>query len=411
MIRKVVMGIILFVGCLLFTTQALAQEGSKAQIRKQLLEQAQAEIKLLKEKLHEALERLEKLEKLRGMAHYRFPSQMELLGVKLPLERRDLWERMDREFLILVNDVPQVLLWMKRANRYFPLIEERIRVRGLPQDLKYVAIVESSLRPEARSSAGAVGIWQFIASTGSLYQLEINNWVDERQDPLRSTEAALSYLEYLYSKFGDWILALAAYNAGEERVRREMARQEVSSFYDLMLPSETERYVFKIASAKLILSDPKAYGFELSPEELYESHKVELVELDVPGDLELAPLARACGMTYRALRTLNPHIRDSWLPKGSYRLYAPEGKGRQIQEFVRTKTLSAAPRSKAGSATLRAEPTNQSSQTKIVHNVQEKETLWDIAKKYGVQVKSLQQWNKLGAQDKIQPGQRLVIHR
>ncbi len=410
MIRRLVPGMILLVGVSLGWTEGLSQEIRKPKPRQQLLEQAQAEIQLLREKLEEAIQRIEKLERLRGMAHYRFPNELELLGVKLPLQRRDLWERMDREFLLLVNDVPQVLLWMKRANRYFPLIEERIRLRGLPEDLKYVAIVESSLRPEARSSAGAGGIWQFMPTTGGLYQLEITNWVDERQDPVRSTEAALSYLEYLYSKFGDWPLVLAAYNAGEDRVRREMLRQEVGSFFDLMLPPETERYVFRIASAKLILSDPKAYGFELDPEELYESFKLEVVELETGGDLDLAAVARACGITYRALRSINPHLRDSWLPKGNYRMYVPEGKGNQLKEFIRSKASSARP--KPGLEATRTQPSKQSPprETKV-HKVQEKESLWEIARKYGVQVKSLREWNSLSEEDKIRPGQRLVIYR
>ncbi len=403
--------LIIFLGVFFCSTEGSTQEVRRENQKKQLLQETQAELKLLREKLEEALQRIEKLERLRGMAHYRFPNQMELLGVSLPLQRRDLWERMDREFLLLVNDVPQVLLWMKRANRYFPLIEERIRLRGLPEDLKYVAIVESSLRPEARSSAGAVGIWQFMPTTGSLYQLEITNWVDLRQDPVLSTEAALSYLEYLYSKFGDWLLALAAYNGGEDRVRKEMARQEVSSFYDLMLPSETERYIFKIASAKVILSDPRAYGFELSPEELYESLQVELVEVEAEGDLDLVSLGRACGITYRALRSMNPHLRDSWLPKGKYRMYFPAGSGSCAQELARNKALSTAPRPKPQPEAARTQPPKQAHREQLVHKVQEKESLWDIARKYGVQVKSIQEWNKLSAQEKIRPGQRLVIYR
>jgi membrane-bound lytic murein transglycosylase D len=404
-------GVILLVAVVLCSVEGMTQENPKAKPRQQLLEQAQAEIKSLREKLDLAIERIERLERFRGMAHYRFPKEVELLGVKLPLQRKDLWERMDREFLLLVNDVPQVLLWLKRANRYFPMVEERIRLRGLPEDLKYVAIVESSLRPEARSSAGAVGIWQFIPSTGSLYQLDINNWVDERQDPVRSTEAALSYLDYLYAKFGDWLLALASYNGGEDRVRREMERQRVSSFFDLMLPSETERYVFRIACAKVILSDPGLYGFELQPEELYDPLRVELVELDLGRDLELASLAGACGITYRTLRIMNPQLRDSWLPKGRYRIYVPEGKAKEVQELVQGQGASSSNRPKPGPETSKPQQLKQARQQTILHEVREKESLWEIARKYGVQVRSLKQWNRLSAEDKIRPGQRLVIYR
>lgn len=411
MIRHFVPWLVVLLSLFSPRSQALAQEDPKQKPTQQVLEKMEAEVKLLREKLEQAQERIEKLERLRGIAHYRFPTRLELLGVSLPLERRDLWERMDREFLFLVNDVPQVLLWMKRANRYFPLIEERIRLRGLPEDLKYVAIVESGLRPEARSSAGAVGIWQFIASTGALCQLEITNWVDERQDPVRSTEAALSYLEYLYSKFGDWLLAVAAYNAGEDKVRKEMVRQEVSSFFDLMLPPETERYIFKIASAKLILSDPAAYGFELSPEELYWPFDQQPVELELERDLELISLGRACGITYRALRHMNPHLRDSWLPKGRYRIYLPEGLRSCAEGFIGNKGSSEAARPRLQAGPGKTHSTSQTPRESIIHKVREKETLWDIAKKYGVQVKSIQEWNKLSATEKIRPGQRLVIYR
>lgn len=409
MLRACIAWVVLAVALVFPGLRTLCEENPKAGARQ--TEETRAEIERLREQLNQALARIEQLERLRGMAHYRFPQKVELLGGKLPLERRDLWERMDKEFLLLVNDVPQVLLWLKRARRYFPLLEERIQQRGLPADLKYVAIVESSLRPEARSSAGAVGIWQFIQSTGARYQLEITNWVDERQDPIRSTEAALSHLDYLYRKFGDWLLALAAYNAGEDRIGREMERQNVCSFYDLVLPSETERYVFRIASAKVILSDPKAYGFELFPEELYEPFQAELLEVDLERDLDLIAMAQACGMTYRALRGLNPHLREAWLPKGRYRVYVPLGKAQEVQDFIKRTAASAAQRPRHPPDREKTPQVRETRRDRIVHKVQHRETLWDIARKYGVQVRSVQEWNQLSAAERIRPGQRLIIYK
>lgn len=397
-------------GFLLWAQDGSAEQAARPRPR-QVAEETRAQVQLLREQLEQALGRLEQLERLRGISHYRFPREVELLGVRIPLERRDLWERMDREFLLLVNDVPQVLLWLKRARRYFPLLEEKIRLRGLPQDLRYVAIVESSLRPEARSSAGAVGIWQFIQSTGALYQLEVNSWVDERLDPVRSTEAALSYLENLYREFGDWILALAAYNSGEDRVRREMDRQRVQSFYDLVLPPETERYVFRIASAKVILSDPEAYGFQLQPEELYEPFQAEAMELELDRHVDLIALALACGMTYRNLRILNPHLKESRLPKGRYRIYLPRGKATQVAGFLRSRGTSAAQKQSMPPRRETPQWARSSGREKILHKVQRNETLWEISQKYGVEVKWVQQWNQLGRSDRIRPGQHLVIYR
>lgn len=374
-----------------------------------LLQEACQEISVLKDQLAKLQERLEVLERFRGMAHYRFPRDIELLGQRLPLERRDLWERMDREFLLLVNDVPQVLLWMKRANRYFPIIEKRIEERGLPQDLKFVAIVESSLRPEAKSSAGAVGVWQFISSTGSLYSLEINEWIDERQDPVKSTDAALAYLQYLKAKFDDWLLALAAYNVGEDRLRREMERQGVSSFYELVLPQETERYIFRIAAAKVILSDPRKYGFDLLPEELYDPLDVKTLEVKLEKGLDLIALARSCGMTYRALKVLNPHIKETWLPKGIYRLYVPRDKADEVAKALKEQMVSASERRERQSSAPLKERWNVKKGA-VVHTVRQGETLWDIARNYGVQVRSIQQWNQLSSSDRIAPGQKLFIY-
>jgi membrane-bound lytic murein transglycosylase D len=288
------------------------------------LEELRVEVLHLRQALDESRVRLDRFQRLNGMEHYRFPQHFDLFGKAIPLENRDLWERMDREFLIVVNDVPQVLVWLKRANRFFPFIESQLKARGLPDDLKYVAIVESSLRPEARSETGAAGLWKFMSATGSRYQLRTTDWVDERQDPYKSTDAALLYLQDLYRLFADWPLAVAAYNFGEERVRSEMERQRVTGFYELILPPETERYVFRIASAKVIMSDPRAYGFDLEPGELYSPRKVERINASVErGELDLVLLAQSCGMTYRAFRDLNPHLRRSSLPRGEYDIYVP----------------------------------------------------------------------------------------
>jgi membrane-bound lytic murein transglycosylase D len=365
------------------------------------LEQLQGDIVRLRQAIEEFGTRLDALQRFYDMDRYRFPKKIQLFDSSIPLERRDVWERMDREFLLSVHDVPQVLLWTKRANRYFPMIREKLQRRGLPDDLKYVAIVESALRPEARSWAGAEGLWQFIPATGARYQLRKTAWVDERRDPIKSTDAALNYLEDLHVMFGDWFLAVAAYNTGEERVERALERQKVTTYFDLALPDETERYVFRIAAAKAILADPQAHGFELLPDELYEPVKMEPVEVAVKSEnLDLVSLADACGVTFRALIDLNPQFRRSHIPRGEYIVYVPPGKATEAVAFVKSWNEHEAHKS--------ASPDGKD---KIIHRVQAGETLGEIAQKYKVYVKSIKEWNNLKDTNFIHVGQRLVIYK
>ena len=354
------------------------------------------EVARLKGELENTQIRVNQLQCLLGMDRYRFPEQVELFGRKLPLERSDLWERMDREFLIAVHDVPQVLLWIKRANRYFPMIQGKIREAGLPDDLKYVAIVESDLRPNARSRMGATGIWQFMPGTGAKYGLRKNRWVDERLDPVKSTKAALAYLKDLYGMFGDWILSVASYNVGENKVKREIKWQKVNTFYDLVLPNETERYIFRIAAAKVILTDQAAYGFELEPNDLYDPPNVARLNVHVDkGRLDLIALADGVGLPFRHLKELNAHFKGSSVYKGTYAMYVPSEKTEDVKRFIEL---------------WKKNPDRYQAGEKITHRVRDGETLWEIARKYRVNVKSIQEWNKLGRSSRILSGQKLTIY-
>jgi soluble lytic murein transglycosylase-like protein len=266
----------------------------------------------------------------------RFPRRIQLFGQFIPLQRRDVWERMDKEFLLSVHKVHQVLLWMKRANRYFPFIESRLRSKELPEDLKYVAIVESALRLRAKSHAGAMGLWQFMPTTAHRYRLEKTPYVDERLDLVKSTDAALEYLQDLYELFGNWFLAVAAYNIGEQRIKKKLKRQQVTTYFDLFLPSETERFIFKIAAAKVILSNPRAYGFNLASEDLYDPIKVERVEARVEArNLDLVALAQASGMTFRSFMNINPHFRKALIPSGLYAFYVTPDKSNETLSFIK----------------------------------------------------------------------------
>ncbi len=209
-----------------------------------------------------------------------FPPSLQLCGERVPLERLDVWEMMDQSFVLSVYNQEQVILWIKRANRYFPYIEKRLRERKMPDDIKYVAVVESSLRTYAVSSAKATGPWQFMEKTAKRYGLGVDSTIDERLNFERATEAALNYLDELHRLFGNWGLAIAAYNCGEDRVAKSIEMQGVSNYYDADLPLETERYIFRILAAPiLILAEPERYGYRVSALRVYPVVETDRIEI------------------------------------------------------------------------------------------------------------------------------------
>jgi hypothetical protein len=261
----------------------------------------------------------------RALHTFELPARLEFAGEALPLRQWDVGERLEREFLLAVGNPAQVVLWLKRSSRYFPYIERELARAGLPEDLKYVAVIESSLLPGAYSHASALGIWQFIAATAKRYGLSVTTGWDERRNPERSTAAALAYLRELRQRFGDWPLALAAYNTGEPRVEQAMRQQGVSSYYQLALSEETERYVFRALAAKLILSEPERYGFEVSHEQRYRPYDADVVEIELRDRVTVTELARQAHSFYRELKTLNPEIIEDSLGKGRYSIRVPKG--------------------------------------------------------------------------------------
>jgi membrane-bound lytic murein transglycosylase D len=269
------------------------------------------------------------------LPYFQLPDNLTLCGEAVPLKEPAVKEALDREFTVIVWSRAQTTLWVKRAHRHFPDIVQKIRQRFLPQDLKYVVLVESDLRPNARSAAGALGPWQFMGPTAQRFQLKTTEAIDERLDLASATDAALSYLAILYRQFHSWPLALAAYNCGEGRLQKEIAAQGVSTFYHLDLPEETERYVHRILAAKLILENPATYGFTLPPEELYQPLAVEVVELVALKELPVTKVASACGVYYKTIKELNPWIKGRTLPPGAYRLSVPKGAGPRLHEMLR----------------------------------------------------------------------------
>lgn len=325
------------------------------------------------------------------------PDKLDLAGEKVPLELPFVAEQLDREFIIAVHDRAQVVMWMKRARRYFPYISKELKKAGLPEDLKYLAVAESALLHRISSPAGAVGLWQFIPATGKRYGLKINHWYDDRRNPEKATSAALCYLKDLKDEFGSWALAMAAYNCGERRVRREIAEQGVKDYYNLYLPRETMRYVYRIMAAKIILSHPAKYGYVLPKEELYAPLEADSITLQLHRSLHLRTLAQASNSTVRQLKELNPELRSYWLPRGQVTVKVPKGEGAEVKGRL-------ASLDKGKPQGVKTQPPN----AERVVVVKSGDTLSSIAKRNNVKIKDLRSANHING-SMIKPGQKLVI--
>jgi hypothetical protein len=267
---------------------------------------------------------------------YKPPKEVFLCDERFPTEDKNVWENLDREFLLALSNEVTVIFWMKRAHRYFPYIEDRLKEMGLPDDLKYVTITESGLRPEAVSSSGAGGIWQFIPSTGEKYGMRKNRSIDERFDFFKATEGALSYLKNLFEEFQSWTLSMAAYNAGENRIRKEIELQKTRNYFNLDLPLETERYVYKIAVAKVILSNPGRYGYSLEGKALYDPLQVDRIQIELNQPLPIMEVAKAIGFFYKEIREMNLHLFEETIPPGIHFLNLPPGTSAKFWAFFST---------------------------------------------------------------------------
>jgi membrane-bound lytic murein transglycosylase D len=244
---------------------------------------------------------------------------LNLAGEIVPLDKLDIRERMDRELLVNTYWQSNGLLLLKRANKYFPILEPLLKKHGIPDDFKYLAVAESALIDET-SSAGAAGMWHFMRATGKEYGLEINKNVDERYNIEKSTKVAAEYLKKAKERLGSWTLAAAAYNAGNYGVAKRLKTQQVTSYYDALLPNETERYVFRIIAIKEVLSNPKAYGFIFDENDLYTLPKTKTVQVDTV-ITNIASFAKNFGTNYKELKLHNPWLRENRLNNASRKLY------------------------------------------------------------------------------------------
>ena len=247
------------------------------------------------------------------------PDNLDFAGETVPLEDPDIYERMDRELLVNTYWQSNALLLMKRANKYFPVIEPILEEEGVPDDFKYLAVIESGLT-QAVSPARAVGFWQILESTGKEYGLEINDNVDERYHIEKSTRAAADYLKKAKARFGSWTLAAASYNAGQYGVDKQLDRQKVDDYYDLLLGEETGRYIFRILALKEIMNNPTKYGFNFTEKDLYKHIPVEKVKVDTVVK-DFPDFAAKFGINYKILKVHNPWLRDDHLKNASRKIY------------------------------------------------------------------------------------------
>ena len=247
------------------------------------------------------------------------PEDLNFAGEAVPQEDPEIMERIDREFLVNTYWQSNALLLMKRAHKYFPIIEPILLKNGVPEDFKYLAVAESGLQ-NVVSPAGARGFWQIMKPTGREYGLEINDNVDERYHLEKATQVACDYLKKYKEKYGSWTLAAAAYNAGTGSIDRYMNIQQTDSYYDLLLGDETGRYVFRIMAIKEILKDPETYGFKIEEEDLYQNVPTFQVEVDTAVS-SFAEFARNYGISYKILKRHNPWLREHHLNNSSRKKY------------------------------------------------------------------------------------------
>ena len=239
------------------------------------------------------------------------PENVNFAGEQVPMNIPDVRERLDKELQINTYFHSNTLFLIKRANRWLPQIEKILKRNDVPEDFKYLPLIESNLLNDI-SPKNAVGYWQILKESGNEYGLEITNEVDERYDPLKATEAACKYLKQAHSKFGNWTLVAASYNRGMGGIERAIENQQVKTYYDLFLNEETSRYVFRILAIKEIVENPLKYGFRVNPKHLFQQETLKYIKVDETIK-DLVTFARQHDTNYKLIKRHNPWLRDDKL--------------------------------------------------------------------------------------------------
>jgi membrane-bound lytic murein transglycosylase D len=276
----------------------------------------------------------------RNMSIYalEIPENAEFAGEAVPMDLYYVRESFDRELLTNVYWHSSTLLMFKRAHRFLPQIEKILEKEGMPDDMKYIALIESSLT-NTQSPAGASGPWQFMKAAALKYGLEVNEEVDERYHMKKSTEAACRYLKDSYQSFGNWTLAAASYNAGPGNISKPVSTQNENSFYDLLVNAETSRYIYRILAVKEIFNNPVKYGFNFRKKDLYPEIPVKEIMVDstIPN---LAEFAKKQGINYKILKEFNPWLRKNTLTNKTKKKYYLDIPERNNLYYSKLKTIS-----------------------------------------------------------------------
>jgi membrane-bound lytic murein transglycosylase D len=341
----------------------------------------------------------------------RIPKNLNFAGEKTPIRDFSVREAMERELVINTYWQSQTLLLHKRANRWFPVIEPILKKNDIPDDFKYIPLIESQLT-NAVSAQGATGFWQLVEPTARGYGLEITDDIDERYNVIKSTEAACKYFKEAYKQFNNWTLVAASYNLGMTGVQSQLNRQKASSYYDILLTEETARYVYRILAMKEIISRPKVYGFILRKKDLYPVIPTKKLIIDSTIH-NLADFALKEGINYKYLKLFNPWLRTNMLtnptrkkyilelPKNGNKFYDLDGNYDGSDVFTKKDSIN-----------LVIEPhltADSLSHKSITHIVKEGETLESIAKIYNSSPEELKVWNKLPEKSDLKLNQELTI--
>jgi len=247
------------------------------------------------------------------------PQSISFAGEVAPLDKHYVLERLDRELLVNNFWHSNSILVLKRAAKYFPIIEPILQENGIPDDFKYLAVIESGLT-QVKSPVGAEGFWQFMAQTARDFGLEVNGDIDERLNLIKATESAAAYLTVAYAEFGNWTLAAAAYNAGVQRIKTSLGKQQTNSYYDLFLNEETSRYMYRMLATKLIFESPESYGFLIPKAQTYPFPKNKLVKVSI-SPIDWVAFAQSQNMSYADLREMNPWIKGYQLSNRNNKVY------------------------------------------------------------------------------------------
>ena len=335
-----------------------------------------------------------------------FPEDMYFAGEKVPMFDFEVRERVDRELLVNTYYQSASILHFKKAARWFPVMEKILKEQGVPEDFKYIAVIESGLS-NVVSPAGAVGFWQIMKNTGLELGMQIDEEVDERYDPVKSTYAACKYFKKAYKEFGSWTMVAASYNMGMGGLRKQASQQGLEDYHGLFLNNETSRYIPRLLAVKQIMMHPRQYGYHFRDNHLYKPLKTNkvTVEQEVP---DLVAFAKGQGITYKHLKVFNPWMRKTYLPAPSagkkYVIEIPDKSVFDEQNELKPEYKVVLPE-----VQQIEQKATEPDYVEVKHVVEKGQTIKEIAKMFEVRVVDLVIWNELETTE-LAKGQELLVH-